>query len=142
MVPPNSQPSQSQNNKTVQVTRQQTQVHFSGPLPHPSILEGYEKILPGSADRIIRMTEEQSSHRRQLETKVIDSDVKNSKLGLWFGLIIGIVALIGATVMVVMGQGIAGSFVALLYIASLVGTFVYGSQRKKIPSKSEEKDRE
>ncbi len=30
---------------------------FLGPLPHPNILEGYEKLLPGTADRIISMAE-------------------------------------------------------------------------------------
>ena len=31
--------------------------HFSGPLPHPKHLAGYEAVAPGSADRIITMAE-------------------------------------------------------------------------------------
>lgn len=43
---------------------------FSGPLPHPGILEGYEKILPGSADRILTMAEEEANHRRQIDNSI------------------------------------------------------------------------
>ena len=35
------------------------QESFSGPLPHPQYYEGYEKVLPGSANRILTMTESQ-----------------------------------------------------------------------------------
>ena len=30
---------------------------FQGSIPHPDILKEYENILPGSAERIFRMTE-------------------------------------------------------------------------------------
>ena len=33
------------------------EVSFSGPLPPPEIIEKYESILPGAADRIIRLAE-------------------------------------------------------------------------------------
>lgn len=36
---------------------------FSGPLPPPSIMKGYEDIVPGSADRILSMAENQAKHR-------------------------------------------------------------------------------
>jgi len=34
---------------------------YSGPVPHPSIVERYERTLPGSADRILSMAEERQS---------------------------------------------------------------------------------
>ena len=43
------------------------QGEFSGPIPPPSIIEGYERGLPGSADRIITMAEKQSEHRQRKE---------------------------------------------------------------------------
>lgn len=39
----------------------------SGPIPHPDIIKQYEEILPGAADRIISMAENQSSHRQAME---------------------------------------------------------------------------
>ena len=41
---------------------------FSGPIPPPSIIEGYERVLPGSADRIISMAEKQSAKSQDSET--------------------------------------------------------------------------
>ena len=32
---------------------------FSGPIPPPNIMRGYEEILPGAADRILSMAERQ-----------------------------------------------------------------------------------
>jgi hypothetical protein len=43
------------------------QSSYSSPLPPPEIIEGYEKVLRGSADRILTLTEKQSEHRRELE---------------------------------------------------------------------------
>ena len=40
---------------------------FSGPLPPPELLEGYERILTGAADRILRMAElVQGEEKRQV----------------------------------------------------------------------------
>jgi uncharacterized membrane protein len=103
---------------------------FSGPLPPPAILEHYEKILPGAADRIITMAEQQSSHRREIEKKVIDSDISNSRCGLNFGLIIGLAALAASVILALNGQALLGGALGLAYIVSLVGTFVYGSRGK------------
>ena len=50
-------------------TEAQTQViaakseTFEGPLPHPDILARYENILPGIADRIVRMAEAEQNAR-------------------------------------------------------------------------------
>lgn len=41
---------------------------YSGPIPHPEILKGYEELSPGSAKEIIENGIEESSHRRKLET--------------------------------------------------------------------------
>jgi uncharacterized membrane protein len=37
--------------------RQSVTEIWQGPLPHPAALEQYEDILPGTADRIIRLAE-------------------------------------------------------------------------------------
>ena len=40
---------------------------FAGPIPPPSMMKQYEGTLPGSADRILKMAENQSEHRQSLE---------------------------------------------------------------------------
>jgi uncharacterized membrane protein len=36
---------------------------FSEPIPHPNILESYNRILPGAAERILSMAEEEQKRR-------------------------------------------------------------------------------
>ena len=42
---------------------------FAGPIPPPSMMKQYEGTLPGSADRILKMAENQSEHRQWMEKK-------------------------------------------------------------------------
>ena len=58
--------------------------YYSGPLPPPSVLAHFEKVLPGSAQKILDMSLEQNRHRHELEKQVIGSDIKDSRLGLVF----------------------------------------------------------
>lgn len=120
----------SDNRQSRQVVRQET-VQFSGPLPPPAMIEHYEKILPGAAERIFKMAEDQSSHRKQLESKVIDTDSTNSRRGLIFGFLIGLVALGVSVLLVYLGNSISGVIIALAYITSLVGAFIYGSRQRR-----------
>ena len=42
---------------------------FAGPIPSPPVMKQYEETLPGSADRILKMAENQSEHRQWMEKK-------------------------------------------------------------------------
>ena len=41
--------------------------HFSGPLPAPETLAGYDRIMPGLANRIVEMAEAYQKHQIGLE---------------------------------------------------------------------------
>ena len=65
--------------KTKQNIPQQNQlqainVDYSGPIPPPDMLKGYNEIMPGLVDRIVITAEKQSIHRQSMEHKVINSD--------------------------------------------------------------------
>ncbi len=111
---------------------------FFGPLPHPEILEKYEQILPGAAERILSMAETQSRHRIGLETRVVDADITNSKRGLIFGFTIGLVGIGGGIYSIHLGHVISGSLLTGGALASLVGTFVYGSHKKRAEIESKQ----
>ncbi len=113
---------------------------FSGPLPPPQILSEYERIVPGSAAKIIEMAVSQSEHRKSLEAKVIGSNVLNSKLGLWFGLIIGLAGISGSVVLGVFGRQWSSGFLGAGTLVSLVSVFVYGSQQRKKERAGREKE--
>ena len=105
--------------------------HFSGPLPPPQVLSQYEQIVPGAAKRILAMAEKQSRHRREMEASVIGSDVRNSRLGLYFGFSIGVCGLVCSVVIAIFGQPWAAGLIGVGTLVSLVGTFVYGSKQRR-----------
>ena len=67
---PNLPQSQSEQANHVQVVAAKTSAAtFSGPLPPPALLQGYENIKPGFAERIVQMAEGEANHRREQEKK-------------------------------------------------------------------------
>ena len=92
---------------------------FAGPLPPPDHLREYENILPGSADRIIRMAEEQAQHRRRLEESVTNSNTKLETRGQILGFVIAMTALIGGGYIMASGQSVWGAAVAISAVAGL-----------------------
>ena len=52
------------------VTHMIRRVH-QGPLPAPDDFAGYEHVLPGSADRIVGLTEREQAHRHKMEGRMV-----------------------------------------------------------------------
>lgn len=104
------------------------QSEFSGPIPPPNIIKGYEEILPGAADRIIRMAETQACHRQAMEKKMVDSESRDSLLGIFFAFSLGIGCLIAAVVMVIFVPQNAGAISAAVLgvtgIGSITSSFI------------------
>ncbi len=47
---------------------------YSGPLPHPAILEKFDALIPNGAERIMAMVEAEQRHRHELEQKIVALD--------------------------------------------------------------------
>jgi uncharacterized membrane protein len=60
---------------------------FRGPLPPPEVLGQYEQLQPGFADRILRLTESEATHRRKLENNTLRANVWLNVAGLVCGLL-------------------------------------------------------
>ena len=104
---------------------------YGGPLPQPSDLRSYDKIVPGAAERIISMAERQATHRQDLERTVVKGDSKRAFCGLFVGAIVAVCFLAGAVFLIYEGHDWAGSVLAGLDIGSLVYVFVIGSGSRR-----------
>lgn len=114
------------------LVKREVAMSFSGPLPPPEILQKYDEILPGAAERIIKMAEQQAEHRRSLEQQVIKSDIKNSKLGVLCGFFIGMGGIIGGVVVAIYGkQPLFGGILSFASLAVLAGVFVHGTESRR-----------
>ncbi|MBZ5526969.1 MAG: DUF2335 domain-containing protein [Acidobacteriia bacterium] len=113
---------------------------FSGPLPPPEILEKYNQVMPGLAERIIGMAEQQSRHRQGLERTVVDSNAFVQKIGPFLGFIVAMTAVIGGIFLILKGKDGYGLAAIIGALASLAGVFIYGKsrQRKELDAKAED----
>ena len=50
--------------------------YFRGSIPPPEVLKGYEEVLEGAAERILKMAEDEALHRRETEHFELRSDTK------------------------------------------------------------------
>lgn len=104
--------------------------YFAGPLPAPEILQKYNDIVPGAAERVIRMAEQQSEHRRHLERTVIVSDIAAARRGAIFAFALAAAVIVGGFALMAFGKDGYGIAAIIAALATLAGVFVYGRRRK------------
>jgi len=116
---------------------QVTTASFSGPLPPPALLQGYEAIKTGFADRIVKMAESESDHRRKQEEKALNSDIKASdkeflerRIGQFLAFAIVIIMASLGFYLAITGRELAGSIFGGPAIVSIVGAFLYRKKEK------------
>jgi uncharacterized membrane protein len=110
------------------------QESFSGPVPHPEIIEKYEKILPGAAERIFKSWENQTEHRQSLERSVVKTDNAKSILGVVLGFIVVVVTIIGGIVTAINGHPLFGSGLSLVGLAMLATAFITSRKPSSVNS--------
>lgn len=104
---------------------------YSGPIPNPALLKEFDNVLPGCAERIIRMAEEQATHRQLLERTVIIGDSRRANQGLWVGGAVAVLFLAGAVFLIYNGHDAAGATLGTMDLASVVGIFIYGTVSRR-----------
>ena len=118
-------------NQVEQIARQQVmgvQVSYSGPLPPPEILEHFDRIVPGGAERIFAQFESQSARRQKIEVRVINSNTFVQIFGAVSALILGTIAIGGGLYLVHEGKSLGGFGAFFAGLASLVGVYIYGKK--------------
>lgn len=137
----NIQQASKKEKTSVIATRQEVLMSaYSGPIPPPEILEKYENLAPGTAEKLINQTLRQSEHRMNIENKVIDSKISDSKLGIILGFILGLVALIGSFYLISIGKDIVGVGVLIISIGSGVANFIYATKSNREERKEKRKE--
>lgn len=104
---------------------------FSGPIPPPALLREYSDIVKDGAERIFQMTEKQSAHRMQLEDHAIREELEQSRRGQNFGFALGVLGLVLATILALMGQETIAGIFGTTTIVGLVTVFVVGKSAQK-----------
>lgn len=118
------------------ITKVRVQEVFTGPLPHPKLLDQYEHIFPGATERIFQMAERQQAHRQRLESAVIRSNIENERKGMYFSLVITLTVVLSGAILIALGHGIEGFVTLIATIAFHAYNFI--SQKKRQEKELEE----
>jgi uncharacterized membrane protein len=114
-----------------QVTLTYQHSEYSAPIPPPELLAGYERALPGCAERIVAMAEKEQSHRHDMQKKELEARLKMMQRGQYFAFGLGAVGMIGGLTLVGMSKPIVGLSAFLLSLGSLVGVYLFNSKLRR-----------
>ena len=110
----------------VAVAATQIETRFSGPLPLPEILEGYNRVVPGAAERILAMAEADAKHQREMESAALTAEDAYTKRGQLLGFILAIFALSTALAALYLGSPTVAGVIGGTTVVGLVSVFVIG----------------
>lgn len=131
--------------KSMKTVTQVAGSRFSGPIPPPDIIRGYEEIVPGAADRIITMAEKQSDHRQRMEEIMIQAESRDGLLGIVFAFALGLGCIIVAAIIVILvpksAGAIFGSLLGITGIGSIIVTFITSTHANSSNEHSEKKEK-
>ncbi len=109
---------------------QQTALYYSGPIPPPEHLTMYEKIVPGIAKQFLEEPHREAEHRRSLESKMVDAQIKLAKKGQNIASILAFSCTFASFFTIYRGYSIEGLGALLLSIGLFIGVFIYGKNHK------------
>lgn len=118
----------------------QTQM-YQGPVPHPDILRGFDDLVPGAAERLIALAENESIHRRELESRSMEANIqaqqrqlgmgeyqgravfRSDAIGQVLGAIVSLFCIGGAVYLALNGQPWVAGILGGLPLAAIVKAF-------------------
>lgn len=111
---------------------------YSGPIPTAQQLREYEKTLPGAANRILTMAEQEINHRHTIESNESKSDIDSSnkeynerKRGQFFcAYVISLFVIVGG-IIIWSGKPVSGTIFSGLGLASVLSVFYSNKNTKK-----------
>lgn len=95
------------------------------------MLQGYENIKQGFAERIVAMAEGQQKHRFDCEDKMIKGTVEESKRGQWMAFVVALLFLIAAVILGLYGHDWLGGVIGGGTLIALVTVFISGRKTKQ-----------
>ncbi|WP_083918270.1 DUF2335 domain-containing protein [Methylosarcina fibrata] len=116
--------------------------NYQGPIPHPDILRGFDQLVPGTAQRLIKLAEDESLHRRRLEALALNSNIETQQkqialderqirsvsrsdaIGQIFGFIICLICIASATYLGLKDHEWLAGAIAAIPTGALIKAFI------------------
>ena len=116
--------SKKESNVSVQTVATLNHVAWRGPIPPPEVMQAYNKLVPNSAERILKMAEDNSRHKIELEKRQQDDKYKTVTLGQHYALIFILVFFATAIIGLFLGYPFTSGVIGSVGIASIVSALI------------------
>lgn len=127
-------PSESSEPISPERPRRQLQLlghQYSGPLPPPEMLQGFEQVLPGAAERIFSMVEQEQKHVHALQERSLAIDEQNvrgayrlASRGQILGFVVVFASLLIGALLLYLGKDISGLATILTSLGIVLALFL------------------
>jgi len=115
---------------------------YSGIIPPPSVIDGYERNCPGATDRILKMTENELKNKQELDKKeqenihlcrkkALEFDIKHNTRGQVLGFILLFTMLVGGFALVFIGKEIGGYATIVSSVSLGLGSLIWSNSKNK-----------
>lgn len=105
-------------------------VFYSAPIPPSSEFAGYEQVLPGSANRILVMAENQSKHRFLVEKIVVIFDSLKPIIGIISAFLIVMTGIIAGIYLIMHDKPLSGFTTIIIPLSVVAGAFILKEKGK------------
>jgi uncharacterized membrane protein len=102
--------------------------HQSGPLPPARQLADYDSVLPGLADRIVRMAEREQQHRHLIEEAQVAQPYLLARRGQTFALLAMVIFVAFAGWLASQGEPVLATILGAIDLAAIIGLFIHGQR--------------
>ena len=92
----------------------------------PAILEGYERLVPGAAERILAMAESDTKHQHAIAFSALNAAEGEVKRGQIFAFIIGLAAHLSSMIALYIGSSVVAGTIGCTTVVGLVSVFIKG----------------
>jgi uncharacterized membrane protein len=93
-------------------------------LPPPDVLERYEQLLPGAAERILLMAEKATTGEIDTNDRLASAEVSTAKTGQVFAFVLTLFALIAAVALFARHDNVAGLALLSMPVVMLIRSFI------------------
>ncbi len=110
------------NHQSLKVETVSVQTAYSGPIPPAQELGNYNAIVPGAAERILRMAEKNLQHQIDIEAL----DLNSARRGQIFAFLIAVLAFSSSIAAMIMGFPYVAGAIGSTTVVSLATVFIKG----------------
>jgi uncharacterized membrane protein len=97
---------------------------YTGPMPPPELLRGYEVVVAGSAERIVKMAEQEQQFRHEMTRAAVQGGMSGVKRGQLFALMVVAIMTVASVICAALDQAVVASVLGGGTLVSLVAAFL------------------